>query len=141
MRKFHIALFAVSLSIYSFKFNLSADTPQIRISVDILDENGNDVRMLSALSHEFRKLDGVVVTDTHPMLKVSCSMIELTSGHGKVTTGYGCSFAVTDAEDHLITHNIGVHTSINKLAHEVATLLDGTVIERMRRTGQPLKSP
>jgi hypothetical protein len=41
-------------------------------------DNGDDARMISALSHKFRKLDGVSVTDTQPALNITCVVIQNT---------------------------------------------------------------
>jgi hypothetical protein len=76
--KFHIIPFVACLLICLFPCNLPADIPQIRLSVRAHGENGDDARMLSALSHELRKLDGVVVTDTQPALKVTFAVMRLT---------------------------------------------------------------
>jgi hypothetical protein len=59
-----IVSLVASLLICSFACNLSADVPEIRVSVEAQGENGDDTRMVSALSHEFRKLDGISVTHT-----------------------------------------------------------------------------
>src|SRR5882724_6724429 len=132
-----------SLLIWSFACNLSADVPQIRISVDAQGDKGDDTRMVSALSHEFRKLDGVSVTDTQPALKVTCVVIPLTvtQGGGKTRSGYAVSVAVVGADDHLITHLVQADRTIEGLAHEIVVDLDGSVIEEMRRTARPSSSP
>jgi len=130
-----------SLLIWSFVCNLSADVPQIRISVDAQGNKGDDTRMVSALSHEFRKLDGVSVTDTQPALKITCVVIPLTQDGGKTRTGYACSVAVIRADDQTITHRVQVDATIDSLAHAIAVDLDGSVIEEMRRTARPSSSP
>jgi hypothetical protein len=70
-----IRLFVASLLMCSFACNLSADTPQIRVSVEAKGKNGDDARIVSALSRELRKLDGVSVTDAQPALKIYCLVI------------------------------------------------------------------
>jgi hypothetical protein len=133
-QKFRFVLFAASLLICSFALNSAADVPQILISVDAQGNIGDDNRMVSALSHEFRKLDGVSVTDTQPKLKVTCVVIPLTVNRGHTRTGFACSVAVVDADDHLVTHLVQVGGTIDSLAHAIAVDLDGSVIEKMRRT-------
>jgi hypothetical protein len=131
-----ITPFVASLLICSFACKLSADTPQIRLSVEAHGENGDDARIVSALSREFRKLDGVLVIDTQPALKITCVVVRLTASGQKMQTGYAASIAVTNGDDRLISHNIQVHRSIDQLAHEIAIGIDGTVIEEMRRAAQ-----
>src|SRR5215472_15592874 len=93
--KFHLLPLVASLFICSLPCNLSADTPQIRISVETRGLDNDDPRMLSALSREFRKLDGVVVTDTQPALKITCDVLGAHTEDGRFV-GYACSTAVTD---------------------------------------------
>jgi hypothetical protein len=142
-QKLHITPFVASLLMCLLACDLSADTPQIRLSVQAQGEHGDDARMVSALSHEFRKLDGVSVTDTQPALKVTCVVIPLTATRAgdKIRTGYACSVAVVGADDHLITHLVQAAATIESLAHEIAVDLDGSVIEEMRRTARPSSSP
>jgi hypothetical protein len=127
-------LFVASLWICFFQCNLSADTQQIRVSVNA---QGSDsvAEIVSALSREFRKLDGVVVTDTQPALKIDCVVGAMT-----VVKGYACSVAVTDADGHLLIHNYYLSSTIDSLAHNIATSMDGW-IEKMRRDLQPSPSP
>ncbi len=138
--------FVVGLLICSFAGNLSADTPQIRVSVQIEGEgdNAGDAHMLSALSREFRKLDGVSVTDTQPALKVLCIQdalqYQLPSG-SKVMMAYAASVAVTAADGRLVYHLLQTNRTIDALAHEIALALDGKLIERMRRAAEPSSSP
>jgi hypothetical protein len=137
LHKFHIIPFIASLLICSFACNSLGDTPQIRLSVQAQGDNGDDARMVSALSREFRKLDGVLVTDTQPTLKITCMVIRLTARGGKLRTGCASSTAVTDADDHLITHIAQSGRDIDQVAHEIAISFDGTLIEEMRRAAQP----
>jgi len=125
--------------------DLSADTPQIRVSIQAKGDNGDDARMVSALSHEFRKLDGVLVTDTDPALKVTCvviaSIMHETHSTSSIPIGYAASVAVTSIDNRLITHLVQTDSTIGRLAHAVAISLDGTLIEQMRRDAQPSSSP
>jgi len=141
MQKFYVTLLAASLLICSFPFRLSADTPWIRVKVEAEGSNGDDARMISALSREFRKLDGVLVTDTQPLLEVSCVVVQPTLQGGKIRTGYACSVAVTDGDNHLVTHSVQTGPTIDQVAHEIATELDGSYLEKMRRDAQPSSSP
>jgi len=59
--------------------------------------------MLSALSHEFRKLDGVSVTDKQPALKVDCITIQI-HAEGVKLVGYAASVALTNIDDQIIGH-------------------------------------
>ena len=74
-QKFCITQFGASLLICWFACNLSADTPQIRLSVQV--EGDDDVQMVSALSREFRKLDGVSLADTQPTLIIRCVVYQI----------------------------------------------------------------
>jgi hypothetical protein len=84
-QKFHITQFVASLVICLLTCDLLADTPQIRVSIAAHVEDGDDSRFVSALSHEFRKLDGVLVTDTRPALKISCGAM---TSDNKMIAGY-----------------------------------------------------
>jgi len=141
--KLHIIPFFASLLICSFSFNLSADTPQIRVSVHAMaNPDGDTPSTIGALSREFRKLDGVLVTDKQPELKISCTVIRLTVGAGgESRTGYAASVAITDSNDRLIAHNVLIHNTIDELAHKIAVDTDGAVIEKKRRAAQPSSTP
>ncbi len=95
--------------------------------------------MLSALSHEFRKLDGVSVTDTQPALKVNCITIQIHAEGVKV--GYAASVALTNIDDQIIGHLVLAEPDIDCLAHEIAVTVNGGAIEQMRRAAQPSKTP
>jgi hypothetical protein len=75
-QKFHTIPFVASLLICSIACTSSADTPQIRVGIQAKIENGNDAQIVSALSREIRKLDGISVTDSQPALKISCVVIK-----------------------------------------------------------------
>jgi hypothetical protein len=139
--KFHIIPFVASLLICSFACNLSAGTPLIRLSIQANCPDCDKERMVSALSHEFRKLDGVSVTDTQPALKISCGVMRLTDSAGNMMNGYAASVAVTSIDDRFITHYVLTDGTIEKLAHRIAIAIDGGVIEQMRRDAQPSSSP
>jgi hypothetical protein len=62
--------FCRCLLICLFACNLLADTPPIRVSIEGKCSECDEAQMVSALSHEFRKLDGVLVADTQPALKI-----------------------------------------------------------------------
>ena len=118
---------------------MSADTPHIRVSVHATaNPDGDTPSTIGALSREFRKLDGVLVTDKQPELKISCSVIRLTV---ESRTGYAASVAITDSNDHLIAHNVLIHNTIDELAHKIAVDTDGAVIKKKRRAAQPSSSP
>jgi len=135
-----ILLIIASLLICSFPCNLSADTPQIRVSVETRGLDNDDPRMLSALLREFRKLDGVVVTDTQPALKITCNVLRAHTEDGRFV-GYACSTALTDANNYLIAHTVHKASTIDMLAHAIALEADGEFIEQMRRAAQPSASP
>ena len=100
--------------------------------------------MVSALSHEFRKLDGVSVTDTQPALKVDCVVFHMNSDVARDVTlvGYATSVAVTSTDDRLIAHMVlTTDNNIDGLAHKISVLVDGSVIEQRRRDAQPSSSP
>ena len=141
--KLRIISFFTSLLICSFSLNLSADTPQIRVSVHAIANPDSDApSMIGALSREFRKLDGVLVTDKQPELKISCSVMRLAVAvGGESRTGYAASVAITDSNDHLIAHNVLIHNTIDELAHKIAVDTDGAVIEKKRRAPQPSSTP
>jgi hypothetical protein len=143
-QKFHIIPFVASLSICLFAGDLSADTPLIRVSVHSASpDNGADARMLSALSHEFRKLDGVSVTDTQPALKISCGVIKIPTAERETRriAGYASSVAITSIDDRFITHFVFTDNTIDSLARRIAIAVDAGVIEPMRRNAQPSSSP
>jgi hypothetical protein len=107
----------------------------------VVGDEGDDTRMLSALSHEFRKLDGVLVTDTEPSLEITCVVMRLTTQSDSATPlGYACSVAVTNDDKRLITHSVKTAPTIEVLAHEIAISLDGDIIEEARRATQPSSS-
>jgi len=137
MQKFFISpLFVASLLICSSTFNLSADIPQIRVSVVVKGDDGDGPQMVSALSHELRKLDGVLVTDTQPALTIKCLILHQ-STRSNVSVGYSASLVLIDADGRLMHHLIQTGTSIPSMAHELVTTLDGSDIEQMRRAAQP----
>src|SRR5215475_3485109 len=127
--KLHIIPIFASMLICSFSFDLSADTPRIRVSVQAQGLDNDDALMLGALSREFRKLDGVVVTDTQPTLTIMCLAMRLTEHGGRVATGYASCVAVTGEGDRFVTHLIQSSHTIDDLARAIAGRLDGSVIE------------
>jgi hypothetical protein len=129
--------FVASVLICSFACNLSADTPKIRVSIEAQRHNANDAQMISALSHEFRKLDGVSVSDTPPALKVSCLVVDTICGDG---SGYAASVAVS-INGIFDQHFVLTNTTIDSLAHAIAIAVDGSIIEGLRRIAQPSSSP
>lgn len=141
-QKFRIIQFVASLLICWFACNLSADTPQIRLSVKV--EGDDDVQMVSALSREFRKLDGVSLTDTQPTLTIRCVVYQIhgvaQQSRGGSLKGYAASVAII-APDGLITHSVHTGPSVDAIAHDIAITLDGSIIEQMRRAAQPSSSP
>jgi hypothetical protein len=134
------SLFIASLLIWSFACDLSADTPPIRVSVQADCRDCDTAQMLSALSHEFRKLDGVSVTDKQPALKVDCITIQI-HAEGVKLVGYAASVALTNIDDQIIGHLVLTQPDIDRLAHEIAVTVDGGAIEQMRRAAQPSKTP
>jgi len=139
--------FIASLLVCSLACNLSADTPQIRVAIQATVKNGNDAEIVSALSREIRKLDGISVTDSQPALKISCvaiksDMQDVRTGERKIPIGYAASTAVLNGVDNrLITHFVQTENTIEGLAHAIAIQFDGSVIEPMRRAAQPSSSP
>jgi hypothetical protein len=129
-----ITLFVVSLLIWAFTYNSSADTPQIRLSVQVVGDEPDDVQLLSALSQEFRKLDGVSVTDNQPALRIRRVVIH--SPHG-----YAASVAIMWPDGRPATHIYYTSPTVDVLAHTIATVLDGSFIQQMRRAVQPSSSP
>jgi hypothetical protein len=142
--KLHIIPFFASLLICAFPCNLSADSPQIRVSVAVGGDDTTDTAMLSALSHEFRKLDGVSVTDNQPALKIHCVVYQIhgvaqqSRGRG---VGYAASVAIMWPDGRLATHIVCTSSTVDALAHMIAVNLDGSIIEQMRRAAQPSSSP
>ena len=120
--------------------NLLGEAPQIRISIGAQADNGDDARMVSALSREFRKLDNVLVTDAQPALKVTCVLVRLTHDRSKPPLGYAASIAITGVDDRLITHLVQTQETIESLSHEIAVSIDGTIIEQLRRETQASSS-
>ena len=137
-----VTLFIASL-FCSLGCNLSADTPPIRVSLKVTCQNcDNDANLVSALSHEFRKLDDVLVTDTQPELKVDCVVVQMDKlVKDARLVGYTTSVAITSIDDRLITHTVVGDKNIELLAHRIAALVDGSVIEQWRRDAQPSSSP
>ena len=138
--KFHIIPFVASLLICSFACYLSADTPPIRVSVEADCDNCDAAQMLSALSNQFRKLDGVSVTDTQPALKIKCLTIQIHAEDVKIA-GYAASVALTSIDDHYIGQLVFTDDNIDNLAHRIAIAVDARLIEQMRRDAQPSSSP
>ena len=136
--------FVASLLICSFACNLSAGTRQIRVSVQAEGRNGDDARMVSALSRELRKLDGVSVTDTQPPIKIFCVVIHIHTLYFVEpfrVEGYATSVAVTDRNGRLFAHFVHASSSIDEVAHEIAVNLDGKLIEPVRGALQRSSTP
>jgi hypothetical protein len=140
-RTLHVIAFFASLLICSFPCSLSADTPQIRVSVDAQGLGGDTPAVVSALSREFRKLDGVLVTDKRPELEISCNVMRETANSGRFGIGYAASVAITDSNGRLLGHNVLTHNTIDELAHAIAINVDGAWIEEKRRAAQPSTTP
>ena len=130
-----------SLSICLFAYNLSADTKPIRVSVAVHCSSRDEAQMRSAVSHEFRRLDGVSVTDTQPALKVTCAIMQLLPTPDSPVTGYAASVATTTIDDRLIGLFVYTAGTVDGLAHRIAVAVDGDAIEPMRRAAQPSRSP
>ena len=139
--------FVASLLICSVVCNSSADTPQIRVGIQAKIENGNDAQIVSALSREIRKLDGISVTDSQPAPKSLVSLSKATCrtsapARKHIPIGYAASIAVLNGVDNrLILHFVQTGNTIEELAQAIAIEFDGTVIEPMRRAAQPSSSP
>jgi hypothetical protein len=138
-----ISLFTASVIICAFACDLSADTPQIRVTIHVFNETGDNAQIVSALSREFRKLDGVSVTDKQPALTIVCDVTpsEVVTPSQKIPVGYAAAVAVLNANDQLVAIMAQTHGTIDGLAHEIAIKIDGTTIEPMRRKAQPTNSP
>jgi hypothetical protein len=121
--------------------NLLADNPPIRVTIEGKCPDCDEAQMVSALSHEFRKLDGVLVTDTEPALKIDFGVMRLRDSTGHVLNGYAPSVAVTSIDNRLTAHLVTTDNTIEKLAHRIAIGVDGSVIKQMRRDTQPSSSP
>jgi hypothetical protein len=111
---------------------MPADTQHIRVSISADADEGDTPSMVSAVSREFRKLDGVLVTDTLPELRILCRVMRLNWENGR-RAGYAASVAITDSEDRFIDHTVLTYKTIDALAHEIAVSVDGAVIEQRRR--------
>jgi hypothetical protein len=130
----------VFLAILAAAAVIFAGTPEIRVNVESSTRNnGNDTQMVSALSHEFRKLDGVLVTDTKPALNISCAVVPMETMNSK-QFGYAASIAITAADGRLITHSIQTDHTIDAIAHTVAISVDGRILEQLRRAAQESSS-
>jgi len=130
-----ILSFVVTLLTYVFACQMLAGAPEIRVNVTApTGDNGDDAQMVSALSHEFRKLDGVLVTDTKPALNISCVVAPMESNRKQF--GYAASIAITAADGRLITHSIQTDRTIDAIAHAVAISVDGKILEQLRRSTQ-----
>src|SRR5262245_60498629 len=131
-----IVPFVVSLLVCWFACNLSADTPPIRISVQVNREDADSERLVSALLREFGKLDGVTVDGMQPALTIHCVVVHM---HQLPQKGYVASVAIVMA-GHLMTQ-VNTGANVDALAHEIAITLDGSVIQQMRRAAQPSPIP
>ena len=127
----------VSLLVCWFACNLSADTPPIRISVQVNRDDADSARLVSALSREFGKLDGVTVDGMQPALTIHCVVVDM---HQLPPKGYVASVAIVMADGHLMTQ-VNTGATVDALAHEIAITLDGSVIQQMRRAAQPSPTP
>ncbi len=121
--------FVASLLIWAFTCNSSADTPPIRLKVQVVRDDADGERLVSALSREFRKLDGVAVTDERPAREIHCVVLDMhevvQQSHGRSLKGYAATVAIVMADNRLMT--LGVHSgdSVDALAHEIAINIDG----------------
>ena len=130
-----IVSLVVTLLTYVFACHLLAGTPEIRVNVTAPSgDTADNEQMVSALSHEFRKLDGVLVTDTKPMLNISCIVAPMETKRTRI--GYAASIAITAADGRLITHSIQTAPTIDAIAHTVAISIDGRILEQLRRAAQ-----
>lgn len=141
-----ITPFVASLLICSFPWNLSADSPQIRVSIQARVHNGDDARMLGALSHEFRNLDGVSVTDTQPALKIYCDVnyplpVQSKTMFQIMASLYAASVTIITPDGRLIAHFVETSSTLHQLAQEITIRVDGGVFEPMRRSAKPSSSP
>ena len=93
--------------------------------------------MVSALSHEFRNLDGVSVTDTQPALKIYLDDVP------NIQLGVirGASVTITTPDGRLIAHFVQTSLTLHQLAQEITIIVDGGLIEKMRRAAHPSSSP
>jgi hypothetical protein len=117
---------------------LFADAPKIRITVDAEADDGTSGKMVSLLSGEFRKLDGVLITDAQPEFRISCVLAPIARDRN---LGYAASVAVVDSNNHLVTHLVRIDSTLEKLAHEITLAIDGTVLEQIRRTTSAITPP
>lgn len=132
-----IVPFVVSLLVCWFTCTLSAGTPPIRINVQASRDDADSERLVSALTREFGKLDGVMVDGMQPAITIHCVVVDM---HHLPSKGYVASVAIVMADGHLMTQ-VNTGATIDALAHEIASTLDGSVIQQMRRAAQPSPTP
>jgi len=140
-----IVPFLVSLLVCWFACNLPADTWPIRIKVQVFRGDADGERLVSALSGEFRKLDGVTVDDMQPAVEIHCVVLDthevVEQSHGRSLKGYEATVAVVMTDNRLMTLSVHSSDSVDALAHEIAINIDGKVLEGMRRSAKPSSSP
>ena len=101
---------------------------------------GETAQIVSALSHHFRKLDGVSVTDTEPALRIQC-LVAATGPASKMQLGYVSSVAAFSIDGRFIAQWVVADSTVDELAHDITLSVEGGVIESMRRAAQPSCSP
>jgi hypothetical protein len=104
----------------------------LRVSVRASGDAGLGEQFVGLLSHEIRKLDGVVVTDSQPQLILECVVVTPQARNGN-KLGYAASIAVLSGDNRFQGQLLHVENTLESLAHKFALAVDGRVFEKARR--------
>ena len=102
---------------------------------------GETAQIVSALSHHFRKLDGVSVTDTEPALRIQCLVRQQPVVPAKCNLDIYLRLRLSASTVVSFAQWVVADSTLDELAHEITLGVEGGVIESMRRAAQPSRSP
>src|SRR5438132_1202698 len=80
-----------------------AEPQPLRVTVQAEAQGGLTDKLVSLMSRELRKLEGVTVTDQDPQFVLSCMLVTV-GQPGRAQHGYAASLAVTTGDQYLLTH-------------------------------------
>jgi len=103
-----------------------------RVTIHASGDAGLGNQFIGLLSHEVRKLDGVVVTDTKPQFILECAVVTPQARDGS-KLGYAVSIAILSGDNRFLGQFLHVENTLESLAHKFALAADGSVFEKARR--------
>lgn len=104
----------------------------LRVTIHASGDAGLGDQFVGLLSHEVRKLDGVLITDTKPQFILECAVVTPQARDG-TKIGYAVSIAILSGDDRFLGQLLHVENTLESLAHKFALAVDGSVFEKARR--------